>query len=560
MAEIDLIINATNKASGPIKQVTTDVDNLGKKVTSTQKNALAPFISSLGSAATLATGALAVGVGALGFAVAKTGIDFNNLKQQADIAFTTMLGSGEKAKVFLDDLQQFAAKTPFEFPELLSASQRLLAMGFAAEDVRPTLTAVGDAVAALGGSGELVGRVTTALGQMQAKGKASAEEMAQLTEAGIPGWKFLAEAIGTDVAGAMDKVSKGAVDADTVIDALVKGMNEDFGGMMEKQSVTFGGLVSTIKDTFTQVSGTVMAPFFTLITGGLQRIVDWTSKPEFAEGVQRFAENVQSFVESASTAIQTMVTNLSGTIGTIQGRITTMIGWIRLAWQVDWGEIRSTWEKFAAEMPAKQEAFWEEWNRAFNEGSNVNLNNWEDFWGNVFYGFFRWVTTTFDLVTTFLRNWNNTTTAFHAALEGDWETFWSNIGENFTNAFDVFLSAVDIFDKGFKERLLGSVQGAWDGLKSLWTDFAQWWSDTFGRLLGIETPAIIRPDLGIVNPNNIVPQQYNPGGYGGGSRGYGMGGNVTTGDINLYFDGPVSEQTLRNAGRTVRDELRAAGW
>ena len=41
------------------------------------------------------------------------GIDFNAKLQQAEIGFTTMLGSGEKAKAFLTDLQSFAAKTPF---------------------------------------------------------------------------------------------------------------------------------------------------------------------------------------------------------------------------------------------------------------------------------------------------------------------------------------------------------------------------------------------------------------------------------------------------------------
>jgi tape measure domain-containing protein len=222
--------------------------------------------------------------------VAVTGIQFNAMKEQADIAFTTMLGSGEAAQGMLDELQAFAAKTPFEFPDLIRASQRMMAMGFASEEVIPTLTAVGDAVAALGGGQVEIDRVTTALGQMNAKGKTSAEEMMQLTEAGIPAWQMLADKIGVSVPEAMKMVTAGAIDAKTTISAVVEGIDTRFGGMMAAQSQTFNGLISNLKDNFTQLSGTVMAPFFEMAKTGLKQVVDITSSPAFISGVRQFAE------------------------------------------------------------------------------------------------------------------------------------------------------------------------------------------------------------------------------------------------------------------------------
>lgn len=290
MPDIDILIAATNKASGPINQVDKDVAGLDATAKKASGGGLSQLGSFLGNGLKVATVAGGAALAALGGAVAATGTNFNNMRQQAQIAFGTMLGSGEKAKSFLDDLQQFAAASPFEFPELVTASQKLIAMGFAAEDVKPTLTAIGDAVAGLGGGGEMVNRVTVALGQMSAKGKASGEEMMQLVESGIPAWDLLASAIGTDVGTAMDMVSKGAVSADTAVNALVTGMEDRFGGLMEAQSHTFGGLLSTIQDTFTQVSGTVMEPLFNQMTAGLQAIVDWTSKPEFTGGIKNLSE------------------------------------------------------------------------------------------------------------------------------------------------------------------------------------------------------------------------------------------------------------------------------
>ena len=238
--------------------------------------------------------ALAItGIGiAAGTATVTAGFGFNSMRQQAQIAFETMLGSGQKAKKFLDELQAFAAKTPFEFSGLVQGAQRLLAMGFAAEDVLPTLTAVGDAVAGLGGNGEMIDRVTRALGQMMAKGKVSAEEMMQLAESGIPAWKMLADAIGVTVPEAMKMSERGAISASTAISALVDGMNAKFGGMMEKQSITFAGLLSTIKDTFGIISGQVMQPFFDMATKGMQRLVDFTSTPAFTAGVERFTQRI----------------------------------------------------------------------------------------------------------------------------------------------------------------------------------------------------------------------------------------------------------------------------
>lgn len=243
------------------------------------------------------------GVLELGKSVISTGINFNAMKEQAEIAFTTMLGSGGKAKAFLDELQAFAAKTPFEFKDLVTASQRMMAMGFASQEVLPTLTAVGDAVAAMGGGQEQIDQVTRALGQLQAKGKASAEEMLQLTEAGIPAWENLARKIGTSVPEAMDKVSKGVISSRTVIDAQIEGINEKFGGMMAQQSKTFNGMLSNLSDTFQQASGQVIKPFFLMVEEGLVGITQKAGEPGFANAVD---ENVTlPLLRAAAQAIET---------------------------------------------------------------------------------------------------------------------------------------------------------------------------------------------------------------------------------------------------------------
>jgi len=91
--------------------------------------------------------------------------------EQTRIAFENLLQSAEQASAFLRDLERFAARTPFELPQLERAARQLLAFGFAAQDILPMLRAVGDAVAGLGGGADMIDRVIRALGQMAAKGR-----------------------------------------------------------------------------------------------------------------------------------------------------------------------------------------------------------------------------------------------------------------------------------------------------------------------------------------------------------------------------------------------------
>ena len=247
-------------------------------------------LTKLGAAMTAGLTLPLVGVGA---AAVKVAGDL----EKAKIGFTTMLGSAEAAEQMLSDLRQFATETPFEFPELVEAAQRMKALGFEAKDVIPTLRTVGDTAAAMGKGKETIDGITTALGQMQAKGKVSAEEMMQLAERGVPAWEILAKSIGVSIPEAMKLAEKGAISASTAIPALLAGMNEKFGGSMEKLSKTLGGQWSNLKDKLVNALipiGQVLMPALSGLLKILEPILNLVGKmaTEFAklpEPVKNFA-------------------------------------------------------------------------------------------------------------------------------------------------------------------------------------------------------------------------------------------------------------------------------
>lgn len=178
-------------------------------------------------------------------------------RRQYEIAFQTMLKSAEAGTQMLRDLQQFAAETPFDVPGVVSAGQQLMAFGFKAEEIIPMLTNLGDAASGLGLGTEGVSRLAYALGQMQTSGKLNAQDMMQLTSAGISAWDMLAQAAGKTVAEMKDLCSKGAIDSKAAVQTIVAGMNDQFGGMMAKTSDEVAGLLANIEETAGNTSAAV---------------------------------------------------------------------------------------------------------------------------------------------------------------------------------------------------------------------------------------------------------------------------------------------------------------
>jgi tape measure domain-containing protein len=236
-----------------------EAEKVTKEVEKTANSSFSSITSNVSRSISLVAGAI---TGLATGAIVKLGIGFNSSMENAQIGFTTMLGSAEKAKTFLADLQAFAAKTPFEFPELRDAAGKMLAFGFAAKDVVPMLTAVGDAAAATGRGQQAIDSLLLSMGQMKATGRASWEEIKQMGENGIPALQMLADSFGVTTREMMKMLSDGAVPADKAITILTDGMNKRYGGMMKNMEKTFTGMVSNIKDSANFLIGAAFEPIF----------------------------------------------------------------------------------------------------------------------------------------------------------------------------------------------------------------------------------------------------------------------------------------------------------
>ena len=99
---------------------------------------------------------------AIGSAI-KTGMTYNTQIETYEAAFTTMLGSAEKAADLMEQLKQKAAATPFELEDLTAATQLLMNYGLTADEAMDKMSMLGDIAQ---GNAEKMQRIATAYGQM----------------------------------------------------------------------------------------------------------------------------------------------------------------------------------------------------------------------------------------------------------------------------------------------------------------------------------------------------------------------------------------------------------
>ncbi|WP_181771289.1 tape measure protein [Amycolatopsis pittospori] len=254
-----------------------------------------------------------------GVAAMAMGVKFAASQEQAEMAFTTMLGSAQKAHAFVAQLQDFAARTPFDLPSVTTGAQRLMAFGFAAEDVLPTLTAIGDAVAGMGGSAEQINQVVLAIGQMSAKGKVQGDEILQLTEAGIPALRILANSYGTTTAAMQEMISDGLVPSSEAIPKLMAGIEQGtrgaagqtqaFAGMMANQATTLTGIWSNFTDNANRALGQLVSPALPLIKTALGQLTTGLGAlPDLIARFQNAARPVGAVVGATFRDISAFVT------------------------------------------------------------------------------------------------------------------------------------------------------------------------------------------------------------------------------------------------------------
>lgn len=305
---VRVIIDAIDNASKNFKNVASQAGNLGSA------------INTLG----IAGAALGVSAGLL----AKNFINQAGAMEQNQVAFETMIGSAERAKNLLQEMQVFAKQTPFNLPELVEGGKRLLAYNVEASDLIPTLEMLGNITAGVGR--EKLPALILAFGQVKAATRLTGMELRQFSEAGVPLLDTLAKQFGTTAGTIQDMVSAGEIKFKDVEKALQTLTSEGgkFHDLMQKQSQTTVGKISNMQDAWSRLSitlGTRMKPATDAVVNSIINLIEKLDafaqkNPELTTGILAFSGGV--------AALGAIILPIAGAIKVFASAFTVL----RLAW------------------------------------------------------------------------------------------------------------------------------------------------------------------------------------------------------------------------------------
>ena len=305
MAELEKEIDKARTRAAQLKTEQIDLKNGLKNTTNElkkQKAGVSGVSDEMKKMKTLITGFIAAYGGKKLWDLL---IGSNAEMEQHTTSLEVMLGSASKALAMIEKMRDFAAKTPLTLENVISGGSLLMSYGVDESTLIDTMTKLGDLAS---GNAEKMDRITLAYGQMLAKGKVTGEELMQMTEAGVPLQTALAESIGVTGEEFSKMVSKGEVGIDALnkaITGLTTG-NGKFAGMMEKQSQTMQGMLSTLQDNLSEFMRKMGEGAFGEVKSALQEASDLLAEWEedgtldkWAQGVGVLLKNLIAFLKQA---------------------------------------------------------------------------------------------------------------------------------------------------------------------------------------------------------------------------------------------------------------------
>lgn len=313
---VEAVFKAIDKVTAPVSRMQ---DRVGKFTRSASAGfrRLNKSVNTFGRGvkAAAGTGLRALGVGITGLTVAAIGLitQFSKI-ENAEAAFTPLLGGAEKAKRAVQALNDTAATTPFQFETLASSANQLLpVMNGNIERTIKTVRMLGDTA---GGNAQKLDSITRGFTKAMLKGKVDMESLNMIAEAGVPIFTELADSMGKKVNASFFKmISAGKVTTVQLTKAFEKMTSKGgvfFDGMVIASRTTTG-MFSTLKDNISLTAaelGSVLAPTVKDLIGQstkiAQKIREWVKQNREVINT-RFV----SFVDTVKESVKRLATTFT---------------------------------------------------------------------------------------------------------------------------------------------------------------------------------------------------------------------------------------------------------
>lgn len=307
-----------NEAKASLDDVNNHAKNVATQMGQSFENigtAFQKIGQGMSKAGTYLTGTLTLGLGAL----ATQGIKYNAQMETFEANLTTLLGSSDKAKSLLSDLQQMASTTPYETTDLISATQTMVGFGISAQDAQKYLNVLGDI--AMGDSQKMQG-LALAFSQVQSTGKLTGQDLLQMINQGFNPLLYISKMTGKSMSELKEEMSEGKISAKMVGDAFeyATQKGQPFYQAMEKGADTVNGRISTLKDNFNIMIGNLTESLLPIFEKVVDKLIELTEK--FSNLSDEQKENILKWAGIAMAI---------GPVLMVLGKVTSGIGLVTQA-------------------------------------------------------------------------------------------------------------------------------------------------------------------------------------------------------------------------------------
>lgn len=190
-----------------------------------------------------------------------------------------ILAGKEYGRRLFNDIKDFAVKTPMQMNDLAKGAQMLLSFNIAAEEVMPTLRALGDISM---GDAQRFNSLTLAFAQMSSTGKLMGQDLLQMINAGFNPLSVISEQTGKSIGTLKEEMAAGAISADMIKKAFMDATAEGgkFHGMLETQSKGIQGSISNLEGAVQDMFNKIGEQSQGIITGSIQAATEFVQNYE----------------------------------------------------------------------------------------------------------------------------------------------------------------------------------------------------------------------------------------------------------------------------------------
>jgi len=188
-----------------------------------------------------------LGIGAIVGKTIKDGME----QEMRNVSFEVLFGGVDNAKQMIDQVSDYAAKSPYGKVGLSEATQMMAGFGIAQEKIMPNMKMIGDIAM---GDAQKFQSLALVLSQVSSLGYMQGNDKLQFINAGFNPLKELEKMTGKSVGQLETMMSKGQISIGMIEDALKHATSEggQFYGMIDKINGTASGQWATAMDNISE--------------------------------------------------------------------------------------------------------------------------------------------------------------------------------------------------------------------------------------------------------------------------------------------------------------------